>query len=126
MKPLEGAGADRVIVASVLLPPGTMAGAIIRLISVGRFAGSMLRGEITVTPTALAEMSTVCEELTASVETVNGAELCPPEIPAVAGTEAITELLERRKTITPPGGATSDNVIVPNTGRPPVTPPVAN
>src|ERR1700687_107092 len=79
-----------------------------------------------VAPAAAAEISTVCEELTMSVETVNGAELWPPGTATVAGTDANTELLECRVTTTPPGGAGSASVMVPATGLPPVTPAAAN
>ena len=63
------------MVASALFPPEMIAGLMVRLISVGRFGGSMVRVEAAVAPAVFAEITTVREEFTLTVEAVNDAEI---------------------------------------------------
>ena len=74
-----------------------------------------------VTPPDVAEIVTVCVDVTAVVDTVNPTVVAPAGTVTLAGTAAASALLLDRVTTTPPAGVEALSVTVPEADEPALT-----
>jgi hypothetical protein len=115
--PPPAAAALRVTVPPERTPPGTLAGARVRLETLRRW---MARAAVRVVPPKAAEIVTVRLEVTCAVVTGNDPVVAPAGIVRLAGT--IAEELSLPSAITaPPAGAPPPSVTVPVETPPPET-----
>jgi len=118
--PPAGATPLKVIVAVEEVPPRTLVG--LRLIetSVGG-GGVTVSAADRVTPPDVAEIVTVCADVTAFVGNENPTVVAPAGTVTLAGTAATAALLLDSATTAPPAGAAALSVTVPVDALPPVT-----
>jgi hypothetical protein len=117
--PPDDAAPLRVIVAVDEVPPCTLLG--LRLIETSVGVGMTVSAADRVTPPDVAEIVTVCADVTAVVDTVNPTVVAPGGTVTLAGTAAASVLLLDRVTTTPPAGAAALSVTVPEAGEPALT-----
>jgi hypothetical protein len=115
--PAFPAGPVSVTVPATEVPPTTALG--LRLTDAG-VGGVMVRLPVFETVPLLAAIVATCCFDTATVFTVNVAELCPVETVTLDGTVAAESLLDR-ETAKPPGPAAPFRMTIPVEGLPPVT-----
>ena len=111
-QPPNGAGAVRVAVPVVEMPPGTTVGEIASEVSAGKLVGLRVKTVLTVAP-YVPEMVTLVSEATELVLTVNVALVCVAGTVTVAGTVAAPVLLLLNVTTAPPAGAAAPSVTIP-------------
>lgn len=115
--PPAGAGADKVTVPVVLVPPTTDVGDIVSPSSV---ACSSVSVAVPVLAPIAAVIVADTGETTAEVVTVKVADVAPAAIATVAGTETYPEF-DLSENVSPPTGAALAKVTAPVTDVPPIT-----
>jgi hypothetical protein len=108
--PAVGAGPLSVTVPMDVFPPGTLVGDNVRPQTMG---GGTVSDAAAVTPADVAVTLANVALATGNVEKVKETERVPAGTRTLAGTESTDGSLVPRRTVTPPGGATSQRPTVP-------------